>query len=232
MDARVAGLGVRHGEGTAGVSDVRLVVFDLGRVLVRICDGWRHACEIAGIALPAGVRDFDEATQRRVDEIVGQLDSGRCDLETFAREYAPCCGLQPADVIRLQQVYLRGAYPGAAELLDDINAAGVQTACLSNTHDVHWRMITNPADPNYLPLDRMTYRFASHLVGMRKPFDEIYEHVERTTKLQSDSICFFDDLEANVVAARRRGWRPHQIRIDGDPIAQARQHLRDEGVFS
>ncbi len=210
---------------------MQLVVFDLGRVLVRICDGWRHACEIAGIAVPDGAGDFDDATKRRVDEIVGELDSGACDLESFARDYAPCCGVQPADILRVQQVYLRGAYPGAAELIDDVNAAGVQTACLSNTHDLHWRMMLNPSDASHLPLDRMTHRFASHLVGMRKPFDPIYEHVERTTQVSPGAICFFDDLEANVAAACRRGWQGHAIRLDADPIAQVRDHLRAAGVF-
>ena len=35
----------------------QLVVFDLGRVLVRICDGWQHAFELAGVALPHDVLD-------------------------------------------------------------------------------------------------------------------------------------------------------------------------------
>ena len=213
------------------MNDVRLVVFDLGRVLIRICDGWRHACEIAGVAVPAGAGEFDEATKRRVEDIVGRLDSGACDLDTFAREYGPCCGLAPADVVQIQQVYLRGPYPGAVELLEELSAAGVQTACLSNTHGVHWQQMLDPSDANYLPLERLTHRFASHLVGMRKPSAEIYEHVEQTTRVPPGSIWFFDDLEANVTAARQRGWRAHLIRIDADPIAQARHHLREAAVL-
>lgn len=85
---------------------------------------------------------------------------------------------------------------------------------------------------NYLPLDRLTYRFASHLVGAVKPDDAIYAHVERVTGVAPGSIVFFDDLEANVAAAARRGWRAHQVRVDADPIAQVRLHLRDHGIFA
>ena len=211
-------------------NDLPLVIFDLGRVLIRICDGWSHACELAAVAVPGGVNELDEPTSRRVEELTGKLDTGRIDLDTFARELAPLRGLRPQDVIRIQQIYLRGPYPGAVELLDELHGAGVQTACLSNTSDNHWRMMTNPADPNYLPLERLTHRFASHLIGVRKPHDAIYEHVERVSGKRVDRIVFFDDLEANVAAAARRGWRARQIRIDADPIAQVRSHLRGYGI--
>jgi putative hydrolase of the HAD superfamily len=181
--------------------------------------------------VPGGVNELDEATSRRVDDIVARIDTGKIDLGTFARELAPLRGVQPADIVRIQNIYLRGPYPGATELIDDLNAAGVQTACLSNTSDSHWRMMTNPSDPNYLPLERLTHRFASHLIGIRKPDAGIYEHVERTTRLAPESILFFDDLEANVAAARERGWRAHQVRTDADPIAQASRHLRDMGLL-
>lgn len=210
---------------------VRLVVFDLGRVLIRICDGWSHACEVAAIKVPGGLNELDEATLRRVDEVVGHLDTGKIDLDTFARELAPLRNLQPSDVVRIQSIYLRGPYPGAAELIDELNDFGVGTACLSNTSDSHWRMMTNPADPNYLPLDRLTHRFASHLIGIRKPDEEIYEHVERETGVEPSTILFFDDLEANVLAAQRRCWSGRQIRIDADPIAQVREHLGAAGVL-
>jgi HAD superfamily hydrolase (TIGR01509 family) len=208
-----------------------LVVFDLGRVLIRICDGWSHACEVAAVAVPGGVNELDEATTRRIDDVAARLDTGRIDLDTFARELAPLRGLRPEDVVRIQNIYLRGPYPGAVELIDELKGAGVQTACLSNTSDSHWRMMTNPADPNYLPLERLTYRFASQLIGLRKPDEAIYEHVEQTTGVAPGAIVFFDDLEANVAAATRRGWRAHQVRIDADPIAQVRTHLRDAGVL-
>jgi hypothetical protein len=77
--------------------------------------------------------------------------------------------MTPQDVIRLQACYLLGAYPGIDPLLDDLARAGVRTACLSNTSDSHWQMMHDRRGPHYLPLDRLDYRFASHLVACANP---------------------------------------------------------------
>src|SRR5204862_3482771 len=128
----------------------------------------------------------DDATKAAMDAVIERYDTGRIDLETFAREVAPFRGnLAPADIIGAHDAFLQGPYPGANELLGDLHAAGVKTACLSNTGQGHWKQVNDPADPNFLPLARFSYRFASHLVGVMKPKDGIYEHVERETKLAS-----------------------------------------------
>jgi putative hydrolase of the HAD superfamily len=167
-----------------------------------------------------------------VDELLRRYDTGRIDLATFAREIAPFSGMSAHDVIRLQECYLLGPYAGVGELLDELAAAGVRTACLSKTSDRHWRMMLDPAGPNHLPLARLDYRFASHLLGMRKPDEAIYAHVEREARVPGAGIVFFDDVAENVEAARRRGW--HGYRIDptpDDPLPQVRSHLRRLGVI-
>jgi len=50
--------------------------------------------------------------------------------------------------------------------------------------------------------------FYSHHLGMRKPNDDIYLHVEKT--LEDDGIIdflFIDDTVANVETAKRLGWK-------------------------
>src|SRR4051812_15052467 len=166
-----------------------LVVFDLGRVLIRICDSWDHACECAGISKPDAPA-LDDDAKRAAEQMVARYDSGAIDTETFAREIAPFRGLRPADVVRILEVYLRGPYAGVTELLDDLQRAGGATACLSNTTDIHWRMMHDAADPNRLPMHRLTHCFASFQLGLRKPDPAIYEHVERTTGFSREQIVF------------------------------------------
>jgi putative hydrolase of the HAD superfamily len=213
----------------ADVPSISLVIFDLGRVLVRICDDWNHACALAGVSAPAG--ELSAADRAAAEAVVARYDRGMIDLDSFARQIGPILGQPREHVVAAQEIYLRGAYPGAAELIEDLSRAGVRTACLSNTTEIHWRMMLDPASPHFLPLERMTWRFASFQLGCRKPDDSIYQCVERDTQAEPRSILFFDDVEANVAAAARRGWNAELIRADCEPIAQARTHLARRGVL-
>ncbi|MBC8105065.1 MAG: HAD-IA family hydrolase [Anaerolineae bacterium] len=204
--------------------DVRLAVFDLGQVLVRVCDGWQDACYRIGIARDRA--DLNDQETARMTEIIHRWDSGLIDLAQFAEEVAPLRGISPADVLRIHQAYLLGPFEGAVELVDELNAAGLQTACLSNTNAGHWKLMSTRGDPNFFPLNRLTFQFASHLIGCCKPEEKIYRHVEEGTGASGSQIVFFDDRVENVDAAKRIGWHAHVIELDGDPVAQVRRHLR------
>jgi len=207
----------------AAKSDIRLVIFDLGRVLIRICDDWRHACRNIGIGTTALELSAEE--EARVGEIIRRLDSGTIDAAGFAREIAPLRGLTPEQVLAMNDAYLLGPYSGIDELIDDLHASGIATACLSNTNAVHWQMMQDRTNSNFLPLHRLTHRFASHLIKCCKPDAVIYEHVERQTNVPPQQILFFDDASANVEAARRRGWQAELITVHGEPVQQMREHL-------
>lgn len=209
---------------------VRLVIFDLGRVLIRICDDWRHACRNVGIEVAARELDGDE--QVCAADIIRRLDSGVIDEKRFAQEIAPLRGLTAEQVLAVNDAYLLGPFPGVSEMIDDLHARGINTACLSNTNGNHWRMMQDPSNANFLPLHRLTHRFASHLIGCCKPDEAIYEHVERATDVQGNQILFFDDAAANVEAARRRGWNAEVITTDREPVDQMRGHLARYGVLS
>src|SRR5688500_7187683 len=124
-------------------SNVQLVVFDLGRVLVRICDDWLHACKVAGVRAPSG--RIDAVAGARLHELVCRVEVGRFDHAAFCAEAGPVLGLTPGDVSSVWDAYTLGPYPGAVELVDEIAAAGVRTACLSNTNANHWRLMSDPA---------------------------------------------------------------------------------------
>jgi putative hydrolase of the HAD superfamily len=209
---------------------IELVVFDLGRVLIQICDDGRHACRCAGIALPDDTPELTDGERAAMERAIARYDTGITDAQAFCREIAPLRGLTPQQAFAAHDVFLRGPYPGATGLIDDLARAGMKTACLSNTSDHHWRQMTDRSGSNYMSLDKLTWQFASHLIGVMKPHAGIYEHVERTTQIAPQRIVFFDDLAANVAAAQRRGWNAHQVRLDSDPIAQVRTHLRAHGV--
>lgn len=207
-----------------------LIIFDLGRVLVDICDSWRHACQIAGITIErAGDLSEDERAEMR--RLVAANETGRLEQADFCREASPLLKVEPAHVGSISDVYLLRTFPGAIELIDELNAAGVQTACLSNTNAHHWSIMLDRQHPAWVPLERFTHSFASHLIGHRKPADAIYEHVERITGMSGGEIAFFDDLPENVDAAAARGWQARQIMKGSSPIEQIRRYLDELGVL-
>ncbi|MCE9590319.1 MAG: HAD-IA family hydrolase [Planctomycetes bacterium] len=208
---------------------IDLVVFDLGRVMIRLCDGWKHACERAGVPYRPGLD-----THERRDQLLHLMflnETGKLDHADWSRATAELVGMQPGHVSAILDAWLDGPFPGWDGLLDRIEQAGIRTACLSNTNGVHWEMMTRGDGPHRLPLHRLNYQFASHIIGAHKPDPAIYRHVEEATGVTPSAILFFDDVAANVEGARRRGWEGQTIEHPGDPVAQITESLRQYGVL-
>jgi HAD superfamily hydrolase (TIGR01509 family) len=201
-----------------------LVVFDLGNVLVRIARDWAHAFELAGVGPPKTPASEQAAALR---ELVFRADRGQADIVTFCREAAKLMDLNEADVRRVSDAYLLGHFPGVQNLLMDLRTAGVRTACLSNTNDNHWRLLSSAP----YRLDLLDFRVASHQVGEKKPDAAIYAHLERLTGARGTEILFFDDLPENVAAAVARGWRGELVAPADNPVPFLRSRLVAHGVL-
>lgn len=202
---------------------VQLICFDLGGVLIQLCDGWQHACQLAGVIPSKPITDSDIAQLVKLvhREEVGELKEG----EFFALT-SPQLGLSPDDARAMSDAWLRGPFPGIDPLIDALHAAGLTTACLSNTNAYHWRAMSDPSHRNALPLHKLHHRFASHLVRDRKPNPSIYQHVEQATATAPETILFFDDSAENIHAAEARGWQTCHVTEPNDPVAQMTSHLK------
>lgn len=211
-------------------SPIRLVVFDLGRVLIRICDSWQHACEVA--SRPGALPEADPIQRAVMHELVQLVEIGAITQEIFCQRVGRLFGANPDDIHAISEAYLRGPFEGADKLIDDLHDHGVQTACLSNTNANHWRMMTTLGSPNVLPLEKLTYQFASHLTGLRKPDAAIFNHVERHTGWGPENIILFDDAAENIDAARRQGWDGVLITDREAPLLQVRTALLERKVLT
>ena len=189
--------------------EIRLVVFDLGRVLMRICNDWVEACRRAQIEVPQ--EQLDPEAEAVLHEIARRNDVGEINMDGFISAAGPILGLTAAQVRAMSHAYLYAPFPGGVELIEELHARGLFTACLSNTNDSHWGIMNDPAEAAHFPLHRLNHRFASHLVGARKPDAAIYVHVERETGVGPAAILFFDDVVENVEAAAKRGWKAHRV---------------------
>ncbi len=202
---------------------IQLICFDLGGVLIRLCDGWEHACELAGVApsKPITHDDIKQLIQLVHIEEVGGMDEGE-----FFTHAAPLLGLSPKDAKAMSDAWLCGPFDGIDTLIETLNANGLTTACLSNTNDNHWRAMSDPAHRNALPLKKLHHRFASHLVRDRKPNPSIYQHVQQAAATPPQAILFFDDSAENIQAANAQGWHTCHITDPNDPTAQMTSHLK------
>jgi putative hydrolase of the HAD superfamily len=205
-----------------------LVCFDLGRVLVRICGSWGETCRAAGLPPFPELR---AAARAQMIEVELAFELGQVTPQRFYSSVADLSGMSPGAVERAFRSWLLGPYPGAVPLLDRLRSVGARTACLSNTNEVHWNMMLEQGGPNDIGLRLLDQRFASHLMGLRKPDPLIFARVASSTETRPANIIYFDDLAENIAAAERSGWCARLILDDGDPIAQIDQELARQGVF-
>lgn len=197
-------------------SSVRLVCFDLGGVVVRICRTWPQACAAAGLDIRT-CSCIEEQLLRAWQALSVDLQLGRMDNPTFAERFSlALSGVYSAEEVdAISRAWVLGEYEGMGELIDELHAAGLETAALSNTSAEHWvDLVEMPA------ISRLKHRFGSHQLELMKPDPEIYRIFEEQVGRSGGEIAFFDDTEANVQAARRAGWLAETIDPAGSPPEQ------------
>lgn len=216
---------------------VKLVCFDLGGVVVRICRSWEEACVRAGVE----VRDMEmfrapEAAARRRALTRAHQTGAMEDEAYFAAIAEASGGLYDAREVRLvHRAWLIEDYPGVEPLIAGLrDAPGVRTACLSNTNAAHWEALHRagfgPAARPSAAIARLDRRLVSHELRAVKPEESIYAMAERACGVAPSGVLFFDDTPENVEAARRRGWRAEIIDPDRDTAPQIAAHLLSHGV--
>lgn len=221
----------------------RVVCFDLGGVLVRLCQTWAEACTRA--ALPARNAEYLASLGwRELRRHAGaRYQSGQIECAGYFAELAALSeGLfSAAEFEQLHHAWTLEHYPGALELVRALNALpGMITACLSNTNHAHWvRLVSADGNNEYPAVVELRYQLASHLLGCAKPDARIYQLAYAKlseaanpggSPLRPSDIVFFDDLSENVRAARDAGWTAFAVDPSGDTVAQMRGLLAGVGV--
>lgn len=211
---------------------IRIVVFDLGGVVVRICRSIQEAGRLIGLDIP----DADITPDRRAERkaIHYQYERGRLTCDEFFVAIARTTGgkYTPDQFRAMHEVWITGEYPGVAALIDDLHARRIDTGILSNTNASHWAQMQHtpgpdgrPTAPKFPTPTKPRHKHASHLLGLAKPERAIYAEFARLTGYTPSDILFFDDLADNIRAAREAGWHAHQIDHEGDTAAQMRSVL-------
>lgn len=205
-------------------SPIRLVCFDVGGVLSKLRTVWDDCARAVGLdGVPAALRGktitdlpFFDAYQ------AGELS----DEEFFAR-FAGLLESDAETALAVHQAILVGPYEGTEALVDELNAAGFATGCLSNTNEPHWRVMHEGVLLPQIP--KLRYAAASHTMKLHKPDPAIFRAYEAWTGFAGPEILFFEDGPKNVEGALACGWDAVLIDPHGDPAEQMRRALAERG---
>ena len=195
---------------------IRVILFDLGGVLLRLND------PIETFGLQISHVEFKERWLRSPS--VRKFESGAVDTEEFARNI-----VSEAELPYDWQEFIRrfDAWPDRLfdETIDVLGAipATYKRALLSNINALHWGRddISGPI------VDNVDRTFLSYETGLVKPDREAFELVTKTFECQPEEIMFFDDSPSNVSAAADFGMQA----VLSLGIGAVRQALAERGIL-
>ncbi|EOX1685317.1 glucose-1-phosphatase [Yersinia enterocolitica] len=177
-----------------------LYIFDLGNVIVdidfkRVLGVWS---KLSSVPLATLSERFT------MGEVFQQHERGEISDEDFARQLSDEMGLslsfeQFAEGWQAVFVALR---PEVISIMQKLRAEGHRVVVLSNTNRLHCNYW-----PQHYPevAAAANHMYLSQDLGMRKPEARIYQHVLSAENIPAEQAVFFDDVEANIVAARIEG---------------------------
>ncbi|AAM87347.1 glucose-1-phosphatase [Yersinia pestis] len=177
-----------------------LYIFDLGNVIVdidfkRVLGVWS---KLSSVPLATLNERFT------MGEVFQQHERGEISDEDFAHQLSDEMGIslsfeQFAEGWQAIFVALR---PEVIDIMNKLRREGNRVVVLSNTNRLHcyywpehYPEVAAAADHMYLSQD----------LGMRKPEARIYQHVLNAENVPAEQAVFFDDVEANVLAAKAVG---------------------------
>jgi len=199
------------------VNDSKVVVFDLGGVLVESVGVDVLAARFPQLGARSAVLERWQKSQA-----VARFERGMLSPEAFAAAFMREWSLELDEPVFLELLasWVTGFFPGARELVQGLRSRH-RVACLSNTNAVHWARL-----PGIEQI--FDHCFVSFISGFMKPDREAYAHALKSLGVEPGAVYFFDDLPANVAAARAAGINAFLVR----GVAETEARLRAEGLYS
>lgn len=200
-----------------------LLLFDLGGVLVEF-SGFRDLRPLLRVPLS----EAEIRQQWIVCPTIRAFEVGQLTPQQFAERFVAAwnVAVPPAAFLREFRTWTRGFLPGAGELLDALRGRA-RLACLSNSNATHW-------ERNAQELAIFTHfeaALSSHVLGCHKPDPVIYQRALAALHVAPEAVVFFDDVAANVEAARAVGIAAFQVTgvVELRTCLSARGLLHDPG---
>lgn len=178
------------------VEQYRVILFDLGGVLLRLND------PIETFGLEIGLAEFKSRWLQSPS--VRKYESGGMEQEEFAENIVAEASLpyDPAEFIRRFNAWPDRLFDETLSLLRAIPPK-YNRALLSNINPQHW----GRAEIEGQLTGCFDHTFLSYQTGLIKPDHDAFELVVKTFDCRSDEVLFFDDSMMNVEAAADFGMQ-------------------------
>lgn len=202
------------------IRSFRNIIFDLGGVILNL-------------SVPATLQAFASKSQKTVEQISAHLsapeflayEKGQISDSDFRAAVRGRLGtsLTDQDIDNCWNAMLGDLPMAGINLLTSLRKTH-QTFLLSNTNAIHLSRFASIV--RYANIDNFdalfTRAYYSHLIGMRKPDTEIFQHVLQQNNLRANETVFLDDNEVNLRGAASVGI--HTIHIENPAMTVALFH--------
>ena len=196
---------------------IRHIIFDLGGVIIDL----DMSKTVHGLAQLMKVGET-EATRMFQDDMrfkqyeKGELSDG--EFRDFIRELTPGA-VEDKEIDQVWNAMILDIPRERIQLLQDLRAH-YSLYLLSNTNAIHMEdVMLKLAQKGISSFGELfDTEYYSHLVGMRKPDAEIYEHVLADQGIDASETIFFDDNPDNIQSARSLGIQTFHVLNPDDVI--------------
>ncbi|HOI86978.1 MAG TPA: HAD family phosphatase [Lentimicrobium sp.] len=185
-------------------ADIKLIVFDLGNVLLNINPMLTNKAFRA-----LGIIDENEFfSGKQTLALMSALECGTTGPDDFLREVLKKLkpGVTSTQAEEAWNAMLLDFPAKRVRMLQGLRKS-YRIGLLSNTNQVHYRDYTARFARDYgIPFgDLFDYLWFSHEIGIAKPEAGIFEHVLSNSGVRPAEILFIDDTLMHVEAAARLG---------------------------
>lgn len=191
--------------------DIRLAIFDLGRVVFDF--DWKRAFRVWSryTSLPDGIQEGDLD-----DRVHFAFERGEISAEEFHAHVVDQFGLTLSfeGFAEGWNAIYGEEYPDVVDALRWLSGR-VPVVAFTNTNELHrtaWEVRFADALAHF---DRV---FVSSLIGLRKPERRGFEHILGCYGVEPGQALFFDDVAENVLAAHGLGIHAVRVEEPGDVI--------------
>jgi len=189
------------------------LLVDFGGVLTtNVFEAFAGFCTREGLSQDVVRNAFRENEVARM--LLFELELGRIDVSEFEPRFGAELGVAETEGL-VERLWADLAPDDAMiEAVAGFRARGVRTGLVSNSWGT---ALKYEADLMERLFDATVI---SHLVGLRKPDEEIYRLAAREMELPPEELVFVDDLPGNLKPARAMGMATVVHRTAADTIPQ------------